>query len=140
MLARFERARDSNPDPIIPNYTSRSRQGQINRRSTSPGQQGQSTRSCSLCSRTGQGPREEFCRSSSCASYRRRGEYALVSISLPCEADSISASNSTPRPLVSVLVHTHSSWILGVPIPGLVLTVTTPISLVQVPMTQGLLC
>ena len=49
-------------------------------------------------------------------------------------------SKSTPLQLVSVLVHTHSSWTLGVPIPGLVLTVTTPISLVQTPKTQGLPC
>ena len=140
MLARFERARDSNPDPIIPNYASRSRQGQINRRFTSSSQQGQSTSPCSLCSRTGQGPREEFCRSASCTSYRCWGEYAVTSISLPYRADPISASNSTPLQLVSVLVHTHSSWTLGVPIPGLVLTVTTPISLVQIPKTQGLPC
>ena len=46
-------------------------------------------------------------------------------------------SNSTPLQLVSVLVHTHSSWTLGVPILGLVLTVTIPISLVRIPETQG---
>ena len=48
------------------------------------------------------------------------------------------ASKSIPRSLVSVLVDTHSLWTLGVPIPGLVVTETTPISLVQIPKTQGL--
>ena len=48
------------------------------------------------------------------------------------------ASKSTPRQLVSVLVHTRSSWTLGVPIPGLALD--SPIILVQIPKTQGLPC
>ena len=48
------------------------------------------------------------------------------------------ARQPTSQQLVSVLVHIHSSWTLGVPIPGLVLG--SAISLVQNPITQGLPC
>ena len=138
MPARFECSRDTDhPDPIIPNYVAHSHQDQLNRRSTSVSQQGQSTRSCPLCSRTGQGPRKESGKRSG-TSHRRRCEYAFVSISRSCKLILFLASKSTPRQLVSVLVHTRSSWILGVPIPGLALD--SLIILVQNPKTQGLPC
>ena len=118
MHARFECSRDTDhPDPIIPNYVAHSHQDQLNRRSTSSSQQGPSTRSCSLCSRTGQGPREESGRCSR-TSYRCRGEYALVFISFPYPADSISqliytASVGVGAGTYSLIVDTGSSntWV-----------------------------
>ena len=118
MPARFECSRDSNSDSLIPNNVAHSHQDQLNRRSTSSSQQGPSTRSCSLCSRTGQGPREESGRCSR-TSNRRHGElYAFVSISLSCEADSISqhlytASVGVGAGTYSLIVDTGSSntWV-----------------------------
>ena len=52
--------------------------------------------------------------------------------------NNISLSNSTAQLLASVLVHTHSSWTLGVRTPGSVLG--NPTNLVQTPETRGKPC